>query len=358
MPRVFLSYRRDDTQAFVGRLSDRLGAEFGRDAIFLDVDAIPPGVDFRDHLSRAVRQCQVFIAIIGDRWIGAGDDGGRRLDDPADFVRTEIEQALAHGLPVIPLLVGHTPMPAVDDLPASLEMLAYRNALAIDPGRDFHHHADRLIQAIVRLADATVPRDRLAETGGRKAGRALVFVSGNRDKFEEYRRLLGQHDVARSEIDLPDSQEMNPESIVRTKIAGIAPMIPGIPFFVDHTGLVIDAWKGMPGGLTKTFMHTVGSAGICRMLAGFDDRQRTARVRTVIGFHDDGTVHVFSGSVLGRIAPETRGLAGFGWDDIFVPAGETATYAELPQQRKDLISMRRKAAVEFAEYLALRSHCL
>src|SRR5438477_638897 len=110
MPTIFLSYRREDSADAAGRLHDHLGAHFGRESVFMDVDTIPFGVDFREHLDEAVSRCDVLLAVIGERWLDAchppgPKQGQRRLDDPADFVAVEIHSALARDIPVIPVLV-------------------------------------------------------------------------------------------------------------------------------------------------------------------------------------------------------------------------------------------------------------
>ncbi len=141
----FLSYRRDDSAAITGRIYDRLTAKFGRDAVFMDVDAIPLGIDFRDHIREAVSQCDAFLAVIDNLWNGSPDTNERRLDNPSDFVRVELETAMALDIPIIPILIGQTSMPRPSELPASLEAFAYRNAGRVDVGRDFHAHMDRII---------------------------------------------------------------------------------------------------------------------------------------------------------------------------------------------------------------------
>ena len=99
---VFISYRRGDAGDVVGRIYDRLVNEFGKPRVFKDVDSIPLGVDFRKHLSDSVGKCRVFLAIISRGWVQQGD-GVRRLDQPNDFVRIEMEAALHRNIPVIPL---------------------------------------------------------------------------------------------------------------------------------------------------------------------------------------------------------------------------------------------------------------
>jgi formylglycine-generating enzyme required for sulfatase activity len=148
--KIFLSYRRQDSAAAAGRIYDRLCAHFGDDAVFMDIDSIPFGVDFREHINSAVDQCGVLLAVIGPNWAG-GAGAPRQIDDPRDFLRMEIEAALERKLPVVPILIDRTRMPGEADLPPSLAPLAYRNAIDLDQGRDFHHHVNRLINGIERL---------------------------------------------------------------------------------------------------------------------------------------------------------------------------------------------------------------
>lgn len=148
MAKVFVSYRRDDSIGLAGRIYDRLATHFGRDAVFMDVDAIPFGVDFRQYLNDAVSRCNVLLAVIGEDWLTISRAGKRRLDDPKDFVRIEVEAALQRGIPVVPVLIEPASMPQEDELPETLRELAYRNAANIDPGRDFHSHVDRLIRGV------------------------------------------------------------------------------------------------------------------------------------------------------------------------------------------------------------------
>jgi formylglycine-generating enzyme required for sulfatase activity len=147
MAKIFLSYRRQDSAGIAGRIYDRLRAHFGNDAVFMDIDSIPFGVDFREHIDAAVGQCDVFLAVIGMKWTGE-TDRHRRLDEPRDFVRIELESALKRKLPVIPILIDHARMPGEVELPPSLLGLAFRNAIEVDQGRDFHPHLDRLIRGI------------------------------------------------------------------------------------------------------------------------------------------------------------------------------------------------------------------
>jgi hypothetical protein len=142
--RLFVSYRREDSADVTGRICDALEREFGSDAIFRDVDSIPLGVDFRTHLGAAIQRCDVVLAVIGKEWAGAGEAGGRRIDDPADFVRVEIASAIQRDIPVIPLLVNRAVMPRPEQLPAEIVDLAYRNGMPIRHDPDFRGDVARL----------------------------------------------------------------------------------------------------------------------------------------------------------------------------------------------------------------------
>ena len=146
---VFISYRRDDSADITGRIYDRLIQHFSREIVFKDVDSIPLGIDFRQHLEGALDQCRVLLAILGDQWMGSEiAEGKRRIDDPRDHVRLELEVALSRNIPVIPVLVRKASIPAEDALPPSLRSLAYRNGIQVRPDPDFHGDIDRLIKGI------------------------------------------------------------------------------------------------------------------------------------------------------------------------------------------------------------------
>jgi TIR domain len=152
---IFVSYRRQDSDHLAGRLYDRLVDRFGEGQVFMDVDTIEPGLDFAEEVTRAVAACQVLVAVIGPAWLTATDGRGRRrLDDPDDFVRLEIETALVRGVRVIPVLAQGAPMPTREDLPGSLAGLARRNALFIRH-ESFRSDAGRLVTAIERVLAVT-----------------------------------------------------------------------------------------------------------------------------------------------------------------------------------------------------------
>jgi hypothetical protein len=144
---VAISYRRIDAEAMAGRIRDRLVSHFGEASVFMDIDSIPVGVDFRDHVRNEIGAADIVLAIIGPAWLGR-KNRATRIVDPEDPVRVELEIALQMGIPIIPILIFGASMPAAKELPPSLESLSFRNAIDVGAGRDFHHHMDRLVKVI------------------------------------------------------------------------------------------------------------------------------------------------------------------------------------------------------------------
>jgi len=145
---IFISYRRDDSSAWAGRLYDRLFQHFSQNESFMDVDTIEPGVDFVEAIEEVVGACDVLIAVVGSRWLTSSDrEGRRRLDIPEDIVRLEIATALKRGIRVVPVLVEGASMPRPRDLPDDLKPLARRNALEVSHTR-FRTDSERLVVAV------------------------------------------------------------------------------------------------------------------------------------------------------------------------------------------------------------------
>jgi hypothetical protein len=126
---IFVSYRRSDESSFAGRLHDHLVTHFGAGRFFIDVSSITPGADFVAELQESLKNCMIVLAVIGRGWLTATDSAGqRRLDDPDDFVRLEIETGLTSDMGVVPVLVDDAPMPRAADRPKEIAGLARRQA--------------------------------------------------------------------------------------------------------------------------------------------------------------------------------------------------------------------------------------
>lgn len=156
MTRLFVSYRRQDVVALVGRMYDKLTNEYKEESVFMDVESIPIGMDFRDSIVEAITHSDVFLLVIGKGWLES-ENGERRLFNERDVVRFELEVALENDIPIIPVLVGGASMPSHADLPSSLAQISLRNAIHVDHASDFHPHMEKLIRAINLLSKQSVP---------------------------------------------------------------------------------------------------------------------------------------------------------------------------------------------------------
>lgn len=172
MPRIFISYRRTDSQSITDRINDRLIDAFGSKNIFKDVDRIPPGSTFADVLESGLRQCNVLLVIIGKHWVNITDDEGkRRLTDPADFVRIEVERGLNRpDMLVIPVLVEGAQVPDSDDLPDSLDPLVSKQVVTVRPDPDFNRDIKRLLEFLRALDE----RDAFVKRGAQRRTLAIV----------------------------------------------------------------------------------------------------------------------------------------------------------------------------------------
>lgn len=209
--KILINYRRGDNSGYAGRLYDHLQDKFEPQQIFRDVDSIAPGLDLVRELNERVAECDVLLAVIGNDWIGARNAaGGRRLDDPDDFVRIEIAAALRQDKQVIPVLVDGAQMPRADELPEQLRPLARRNAVRLTSER-FRADTQGLVKALqqafeeteilekskAELAEAARRaeeerrrRDREAEFRAAEAERAKLAEEATRQAKDEERRRL------------------------------------------------------------------------------------------------------------------------------------------------------------------------
>jgi hypothetical protein len=163
MPTIVISYRRSDSSAIAGRIFDHLTAYYGEESVFMDIDNIPVGMDFRVKISQTLERTDVVVAVIGSNWLGTSAAGTVRMNEVTDPVRVEIETALTQKTPIIPVLVDGAKMPDSTILPAEFGNFAYLNAAEVATGRDFRTHVDRLITSI----DRTLSGDTDASTPGR-----------------------------------------------------------------------------------------------------------------------------------------------------------------------------------------------
>jgi hypothetical protein len=186
--KVFISYRRDDSRYPARMIHAALCQVIPRDDVFMDVDSIPPGASFRKILKDWVAQCEVLLALIGPGWLDAPDPKTQRsrLDNPSDFVRIEIGEALARDIPVVPVLIDGTPMPDIDLLPDDLKGLVDRQAEFVEY-RTFDADVERLIrklklsQGVSRTSSLQEPSERAPDEKDIEA-RLINYLT---DEFEK-----------------------------------------------------------------------------------------------------------------------------------------------------------------------------
>lgn len=156
-----------------------------------------------------------------------------------------------------------------------------------------------------------------------------LFVTSNDNKLREASAILGV-ELEHESPDVEEIQAVDIAEVAAAKATAAREALgsPRRPVIVEDSGLIVEAWNGLPGAFTKWFLSSVGVEGLLRMLSGCDDR--SARAVCVVALEDEsGEVRVFRGEVAGSVAAEPRGESGFGWDPIFVPNGRKLTYAEM-----------------------------
>ncbi len=178
----------------------------------------------------------------------------------------------------------------------------------------------------------------------------LAFVTSNAAKAREAAAILGREVAARA-VDLPEIQSLDFREVARAK-AIVAARALGVPVLVEDSGLAVAGWGGFPGPLTKWITAgALGAEGLAKMLDGFSDRG--AEAVSVLAVARPGQrevdVIVAEGRVAGSIALHPRGEGGFGWDVLFIPEGDTRTFAEMSLEEKNGCSHRARA---FAALLA------
>lgn len=174
----------------------------------------------------------------------------------------------------------------------------------------------------------------------------LILVTTRPEKALEARRL-GFY-VEQRALELPEPQALDPGEVVEAKARAAFREL-ARPVLVEDSGLSITAWGGFPGALVKWMEKSAGLEAIARMLDPFTDRSATATC--VVAFCDGRTVVSARGEKRGSIAVTPRGAGGFGWDRLFVPEGDSRTFAEMTPEEKDRVSHRRRAWEGLSERL-------
>ena len=235
--RIFISYRRSDTEGYAGRLEDTLRSYFGKDRVFRDVGGIVPGEDFKQKSEETAGRAAAVIVLIGPGWLSCPPGGKPRLHEPGDLVATEIKAALDRRHVIVPVLVQGANMPREEDLPDALKELARRNAVSVSDANwdsdtirlakvlaiDVRSAAERKVEwlklavvlllvvpfvlSLVLIAD---PEFRSKAIRGEVDGRTYVFklTTQSLGKLKpEVRDVLRKHESALQEIQDSSSKE-------------------------------------------------------------------------------------------------------------------------------------------------------
>jgi len=131
MTKIAISYRRKDDPSAVHWMHKQLSDRYGSGNVFIDIDDIPPGKDFRTELEAILKQIEVLIVVIGPDWLERSETGLARIKETEDFVRFEIRIALQRNIIILPLLINGGVMPHRDDLPEDIQSFTYRNAASL-----------------------------------------------------------------------------------------------------------------------------------------------------------------------------------------------------------------------------------
>jgi hypothetical protein len=191
MARIFVSYRRHDGRFVAFPLKERIEQRFGEGSVFVDVDNIPVGVDFRKHVESEIGRCHAMLVLIGDEWLATeAHTGKNRLFDPQDPVRAEIEAALARKILIVPVLIGDARMPAAANVPESIQALTFLNAAEVRGGRDLKADMARLVDVLGTLLEPVPATARTSRP--RSASKAPPRPAGGKAKVAAMKGASGR----------------------------------------------------------------------------------------------------------------------------------------------------------------------
>lgn len=183
-----------------------------------------------------------------------------------------------------------------------------------------------------------------------KARQTLYFVTKNPDKYNEVSKILEPYgiDVEWANITIKEIQSENMDEIAKNKaLKAFKEMM--APVIVEHDGLILEEYGQIPGGLTQVFWDALQAEKFSRLFAR--DKETEAVAQSVIAYCDGRKVKLFRGEVKGKILTEPRENQQFQWDCIFCPEGYDETYSQMSANKKNEISMRRRALDQLGKYL-------
>lgn len=174
----------------------------------------------------------------------------------------------------------------------------------------------------------------------------IYYITGNESKFRETKLIIPEVELLN--IDLPEIQDTDPRHIIEAKISQAKEHKQG-NFLVEDSGLYLSCLNGLPGPFVKWFLKAIGNEGLFNIADKFNNYQAEAKV--IAGYSDEqGIIHFFEGCLKGTLV-KPRGNNGFGWDPIFLPDGQSKTFAEMTIDEKNAISHRRLALNQLKDFL-------
>jgi len=178
----------------------------------------------------------------------------------------------------------------------------------------------------------------------------IIFVTKNRHKFLEVSNVLNEYgiDVEQVSLDKPEIQANNLKDVVRYSLISLYYIVKK-PLVVEDAGLFIDSLKGFPGVYSNYVFKTIGFHGILKLMENVSNRH--AKFMSIVGYIDEKDITFFEGIAEGTITMKPKGSGGFGFDPIFMPKGETKTFAEMSISEKNKFSHRAKAFRKLGEWL-------
>lgn len=176
----------------------------------------------------------------------------------------------------------------------------------------------------------------------------LYFATTNKGKLAEAEQIL-KSKIEGVKLDVPEIQSMDIVAVARHKAKQYFGQLKH-SLFVEDTGLIFGALNGLPGAYTHDMSEALGNEGLIKLLTGFSDKTAVA-VSVIVYVDDKGKDHVFEGRIEGVISDTVRGEKGFGWDPIFIPKGYKITFAQMDQEEKNKISMRKIALEKMRAHL-------
>ena len=322
--KIFISYAHDDTANIV-EIQQALDIH----DVWFD-HRLSLGQEWWNEIERQIAACHCFMPLLSARSMAS------------EYCQKELEVALKLGKPVAPVMIESMAIP---------EKLARFQVISLIGGIT--------AESTVKLLNGLFEIERqvfnpLKPSRSRAQAQSLIrlsiadlyFVTTNPTKKRMYEQILNVQ-LQTSPISLNDIQHVDAGEVALDKALKAFEILRK-PVFVDHSALSIRAWGGLPGGLTTTFIGPAGLHNVCKMLQPFSDKY--AEAVSVIAFTDGNLRRKFVGTVPGEIPDLPRGN-GYSWNNIFIPNGFTTTLGEMNEDEQLSISSRRRAVVQFMQFL-------